>query len=335
MLIGELDARARFEILEQAPTAFLAIDRKWRFVYINPEGARQLGRTPSELFGRVLRDEFPQLEGSAFEHAFRRAMDDRAVVDVEDYYAPLGGWFAIHAYPIDIGIAVHYANVTDRKLKDELLARRERELARAQQIAQVGSWSWEIDSDTVEWSDATYRLLAFEENYRPTTVRMEEFVHPEDVARNWAAIQHTLATGAPYDLVLRMRPRDGTSRVCHVRGETERDATGRAICLFGTIQDITQRVERERATEQDKRDLHLAFRVARMANYSWDMRSPVLTWSRAYYDLLGLDPETFVPERDVVLSRVHPDDLPDVRRASADAFASLPGFEMQLSLIHI
>ena len=329
-----IDLQVLSEMMERAPTAFLALDHTWRVVYINPEGALRLRRTPAALIGRHLWEEFPQAVGGASYLAYQRAMADRITVRIEEFYPPLDRWFDVFAYPIHSGIAVHFADVTERKQQEVALAQSEYALARAQQIARIGSWRWDIDTDTVQWSEETYRLLAFADDDHPTSARMEEFIHPDDVARNWTAIQHTLATGTPYDIVLRMHPHDGGTRICHALAETEVDAQGRVTCLFGTIQDITERVTLERAAEADKRDLHRAFRVARMANFWWDLRGDHLGWSPEYFDLLGLAPATFVPRQEAVLALIHPDDLPYVRATSAAAFESATGFEMHYRICH-
>ena len=338
MIVNEsnpsIDVRLLSEIMERAPTAFFALDHTWRMVYINPEGALRLRRTPAELIGRHIWEEFPLAVGGRSYLAYHRAMADGITVRIEEFYPPLDRWFDIFAYPINTGIAVHFADVTERKQQEVELAQSEYALARAQHIARIGSWRWDIDTDMVQWSEETYRLLAFADDYRPTSARMEEFIHPDDVARNWTAIQQTLATGTPYDIVLRMHPHDGSTCICHALAETEVDALGRVTCLVGTIQDITERVTLERAAEADKRDLHRAFRVARMANFWWDLPGDHLGWSPEYFDLLGLAPATFVPRQEAVLALIHPDDLPYVRATSAAAFESATGFEIHYRIRH-
>jgi|GEM_PF-2674939 len=258
----------------------------------------------------------------------------KTLVYAEDYFAPLDRWMEVAAYPIALGLAVHFVDVTARHQQTERLARRERELARAQQIASVGSWLWYITDDTVEWSDETYRILGFTHDFRPSTTNMAAFIQADDVERNWTALRATLDDDMPYDIVLRMRHASGEERICHARAEVVRDANGAAYQLFGTLQDITARVRLEQSAEQDRRDLNVALRVAKMANYSWDGRSPVLTWSDGYYEMLGLDPATFVPVREDVLAMVHPDDIGALRAISEAAFATGDGMEIQYRMRH-
>jgi PAS domain S-box-containing protein len=321
-------------MLERAPTACMAFDHEWRVLYMNAEGERLVQRTASELLGRTMAEAFPAAVGSVFDDAYRRAAATKTLVYAEDYFAPLDRWMEVAAYPIALGLAVHFTDVTARHRQTEQLARRERELARAQQIATVGSWLWHIADNRVEWSDETYRILGFSADFRPTTTDMAEFIDAHDVERNWIALRATLDHDVPYDIVLRMRHASGDERICHARAEVVRAADGTAQQLFGTLQDISARVRLERRAEQDRRDLDVALRVAKMANYSWDGRSPTITWSRGYYEMLGLDPATFVPVREEVLALVHPDDIGRLRAESEAAFATGDAMEIQYRMRH-
>jgi PAS domain S-box-containing protein len=106
---------ARYAILDEAPNAFMAIDRAWRYAYINAAGARLVGHTPDSLVGQVIWEVFPEAVGSPFWHAYHRAMEERKAVRLTDHYQALDLWFEIEAYPIETGIAVHFRDVTELK----------------------------------------------------------------------------------------------------------------------------------------------------------------------------------------------------------------------------
>ncbi len=121
-----------FRLLDNAPSAFMAFDRQWRFAYINPAGARLLGREPADLLGRVVWDEFPDAVGGQLWKAHSVAMDEQVAAVAEEYYAPLGRWFEVESYPIESGIGVHFRDTTERRRSAEALIRSELDLARAE-----------------------------------------------------------------------------------------------------------------------------------------------------------------------------------------------------------
>jgi two-component system cell cycle sensor histidine kinase/response regulator CckA len=112
-------ARAMTEILEKTTDAFFAVDREWRFIYLNPEAETLLGRRRDEVIGKELWKEFPQLNGSAFEVNYRRVMTDQMPVEFEASDAAGKVWFEMRAYPSGGGVSVFFRDITERKRAEE------------------------------------------------------------------------------------------------------------------------------------------------------------------------------------------------------------------------
>src|ERR1700679_1320543 len=69
-------------ILESITDAFFAVDRDWRFSYVNPQAERMLDRQPGDLLGHVIWEEYPGLIGSQFETAYHRVVNERITLSV-------------------------------------------------------------------------------------------------------------------------------------------------------------------------------------------------------------------------------------------------------------
>jgi PAS domain S-box-containing protein len=118
------EARRRTErILESITDAFFALDREWRFTYLNDEAERLLVRSRSELLGAELWAEFPDAVGSSFEEAYRRAVREQRTVEFEEFYPPLGRWFEVRAFPSEEGLSVYFRDVSDRVAVQDALRR--------------------------------------------------------------------------------------------------------------------------------------------------------------------------------------------------------------------
>lgn len=102
-------------ILESITDAFFALDRDWRFTYINGQAERLLRRTRQELMGRSIWDEFPEAQGTAFEQQYRLAVAERESISFEQFYPPLSAWFEVHAYPSSDGLSVYFHDIGTRK----------------------------------------------------------------------------------------------------------------------------------------------------------------------------------------------------------------------------
>ncbi|MDD5543354.1 MAG: PAS domain S-box protein [Acidobacteriia bacterium] len=108
-------------ILESISDGFFALDREWRFTYLNRQGEALLRRTGEQLLGRNIWEEFPEAVGSLFFKEYHRAMASQQATQFEAYYPPLETWFEVHAFPYADGLSVHFHNVTARKkMQDEV-----------------------------------------------------------------------------------------------------------------------------------------------------------------------------------------------------------------------
>jgi len=118
-------------MLESITDGFVAFDEDWRYVYVNGEGARMLGRSEEELLGASLWSEFPALVGTAIDNTLRRAMEARESASAEEYFEPLDTWFDMRAYPWQEGIAVFFRDVTENHRMVDKLRQQEADLRRS------------------------------------------------------------------------------------------------------------------------------------------------------------------------------------------------------------
>jgi DNA-binding response OmpR family regulator len=73
----EAEKRALIErstLLESITDAFYALDRQWRFTYVNQRALDFYGKERAELLGRSFWEVFPLAKGSALEEQYERAL---------------------------------------------------------------------------------------------------------------------------------------------------------------------------------------------------------------------------------------------------------------------
>ena len=77
-------------VLDSMSDGFVALDRDWRFTYVNTRGAEIQGRPAESLIGRNLFEVYPEAVGTPFEQAYRKAMIDQGSDARRSLLAALG-----------------------------------------------------------------------------------------------------------------------------------------------------------------------------------------------------------------------------------------------------
>jgi len=145
-------------------------------------------------------------------------------------------------------------DITERLRTDQLLRDGEARLAEAQRVAHLGSWEYDVATDSSTWSAELYRIFGVDPaTFTPSVeVALSRF-HPDDRARVQEHIERAIASGQPFEFEARF-VRDGSDvRVLQSIGRAEADELGRTLRLYGVAQDVTERKRSEaalRASEQ-------------------------------------------------------------------------------------
>jgi formate hydrogenlyase transcriptional activator len=124
----------------------------------------------------------------------------------------------------------------------------EADLSRAQAIAHIGSWHYDMRRQTLALSDEARRILGLPAEAAASPLQACDLIHPADLERLQRAWMAGLDSGV-YDEEPRVLVQ-GRKRWVHVLGSVERNAEGRPVAALGTVQDITEQRE-----AQEKRQL--------------------------------------------------------------------------------
>jgi diguanylate cyclase (GGDEF)-like protein/PAS domain S-box-containing protein len=130
-------------------------------------------------------------------------------------------------------------SVAERAL--QRLERSERALAEAQQLANIGSFEWDVASNRTTWSDELYRILGRDPASYPANYESWlECIHEDDRQRVDEIVKGVFETGGgSYTFQHRAVRGDGMVRTVECHGQITVDSHGHPTLVQGTSQDVT------------------------------------------------------------------------------------------------
>ncbi len=131
-------------------------------------------------------------------------------------------------------------DITETKKRQEKLREVTQRYQKAEDIAGLGHWYREIESDEAIWSDGFYKITGINKNTQDTSFEtLLNMIHPDDRSYFKESYEEAFVTGK-LDVKYRLiRPDNGSIGYYHELGETEYNHAGKPVAISGIIQDVT------------------------------------------------------------------------------------------------
>jgi PAS domain S-box-containing protein len=243
----------------------LVIDRDYRITDINNMALKTLGKMRQEVIGRLCYEVSHGLNEPCDKHGspcpLQQVFETGEPVNCRHEHVMSTGTI-VHVDILTSPIKDSEGNVTHvieaiRDISDlfetqEALRASEEKLGEAARIAHVGWWERDFLAKTITLSEEACQIFGLPQHYRfyELTGWHEQWIkliHPEDQHRTAQAAADALAGGSGYNVNYRVVRSDGEVRYVHSYAEVRRDESGKPLRMFGTMIDITERVQAEEA----------------------------------------------------------------------------------------
>lgn len=122
-------------------------------------------------------------------------------------------------------------------------------LLQAEAAALVGHWRVDLIHWTIQWSDQAYRIHGLEPGMPVGVEYSVEQYLPDDRKAVRKILEDAVRSGQPFVFQGRIARADGEIRHVKSHGSIEMSRGGKAIGIFGTVQDVTDTVENARILE--------------------------------------------------------------------------------------
>jgi PAS domain S-box-containing protein len=224
-------------------------------------------------------------------------------------------------------------DVTELKQVEQAMRESEADLTEAQRLANVGSWLWDLHTDTVTWTEQLYRIAGIDPSLAALSYKGHETLYtPESWLRLRSTVEEALRSGTPYELDLEMIQPDGTTKWIIAKGEVRRDGAGNIVKLRGTVDDITVRKRAQEAQRKSEERLRLAIQAGKMFTCDWDPATDIFTHSPEAAQILRGNNATSSTSKQI-LESVHPEDRGEFIAAVAGISPENPGIKLSYRMV--
>lgn len=119
-------------------------------------------------------------------------------------------------------------------------------LKRAENLAQLGNFEIDLQTEAVKWSDQMYRIFGIEPGIPMSLKTYGSLVTADMLNQVKANLQQAIETNEPYEVEYPIVTSDGIHKEILVLGNPVTDDNGQVVKVFGVVQDITERKQAER-----------------------------------------------------------------------------------------
>ena len=146
------------------------------------------------------------------------------------------------------------ADITELKVKNKELRKLNHDLRRADGIAKLGNWQFNVSSNRITWTSQVYEIFGI---YKKTSISKEKFISLLHKNDRWILEKILNSHDIPVDVKetnFRIEFDDNTHK--HIKSIVEKvwDEKGKTKNIFGIIQDITdeKHIERELRESEER-----------------------------------------------------------------------------------
>lgn len=290
------------KIFETITDVYYQADMKGLITLISPSSLSVLGYAPKDLIGKPITDfyENPDSRVKFIELLLKNGK-------IENYETCLVGYSKEKIYvsanislryndqrkPIGIQGILH--NITEKKKHEVELIKREKLLREAQQIAKLGSWEWNIQTNMISLSEEMYAILEIDpKNFDNKLDSLKTIIHPDSSNRFSEVLYNAVNNFRSVDVELKIVTKNENEKILLLRASSQIESKNSETIIHGTVLDITELKKSIDLVVKSESKFRKIFESITDVYYQADMNGKILSVSPSCLQLTGYRPEELI-----------------------------------------
>lgn len=245
--------------VEQLQVSIIISDTHERIVFVNEHVLESTGYSKKELLGKhpklLVKDhdlyqavKESLYDGKAWKGEYQSIRKDGSLFWVRDTVTPIRDENQVITHFISLK-----QDISDQKEEEFKIQRRERILNDIQKLSETGGWEYDRETGEFYWTEELFQIHGFEKPY-PEDYRIASLkcYRKEDQELVTQTFQECLDEGKPYDLTLPFTDIKGSEKWVRMKGHADKDESGNVLRVIGSLKDITDEIEAEKAQEESE-----------------------------------------------------------------------------------
>ncbi|HEX4958756.1 MAG TPA: PAS domain S-box protein, partial [Lacibacter sp.] len=278
----------RTMVFERITDAFVGLDTKWCYTYMNQKAGEIFQRNPAEMIGKHIWTEFPEGVGQPFHKAYERAMLNQEYIYFEEYYPPYNRWFENHIYPSPEGLSIFFKDITERKKSEQQLQETNQLLEIAEEQALLGSWHYDVKAQKGKWSKQMFRFFGLPyADEPPSFEEYLQFIHDDDRAKLEEVTNNMMQGKEPETFLYRTNERILPLRYLKANWYATRNANNEILKFSGTVMDVTSSKQAELAIAKERELSDQIINSLPGVFYLYNEQGRFLRWNENFESVTG------------------------------------------------
>ena len=249
-------------LAENFPEIISRLDKNGRHLYVNPAIQKATGLAPEFFIGKTNEElNMPKTNIEKWNYfidkTFKTGEPQKLFFDfpspdgVRNFSALLAPEFDSESSVSSILSVVR--DITDQKQTNEELKTLNERLSMATEIASLGVWDWDLQTNTVTWNNKMFEIYGLISTEQVPYTVWARAVHPDDLSQAESDLRRTIIEKSKVFMEFRIiRPEDGSIRYLQAIESAITNEKHKVIRVVGINIDITDQKQNELALRESE-----------------------------------------------------------------------------------